>query len=217
MKKVFKTPKAAFTIAELLMVLMVIGVIASVTIGALWYNRPDEKLALFRKAFYVTEKTLYNVINKDEYYPYDSTKEGLLNTIQATDNGKEIENAVGITKLCTLFAREINVADVANCSRGSEQHGRRSLDAGGNPGAGGNFRTVDGIVWSFPVADFATVGRQIIEIDVNGTKPPNCNADDCTKPARPDRFRIAILKNGAISVDDELEKEYLSSIKKMTE
>ena len=221
MKKALKTTKAAFTIAELLIVLTVLGILAVVTIGVLWQHRPDDHVALFRKAYYATEKSLYNIVHKDEYYPHNVKKPMLLNDVQATYSGHDIEDlngvkAVGKSKLCILFTREINVTGPAKCTATSgAQHGRAPLDINGDIGNGGNFRTADGVVWSFPIADFATDERQVVEIDVNGPKRPNCNPRTCKTGERPDRFEIIILKNGTITADGEKEREYLTASKKI--
>lgn len=223
MKMAFKKAKTAFTMAEMLMVLMVIGIISVMTITTLMKHRPDENMLRFRKAYYITEKTLANITSKDENYPHNAAQPGLLNNVVATDNGTvvEIEDSGGTntraenaSKLCVLFTREINIVTTPYCKVGAGSQGRRPLDIGTDKGNGGNFKTVDGVVWSFPVAVFkkepSPDARQTVVIDVNGTRKPNCTYDVNTCKD-PDRFEIIILANGTITVEGEKELEALAS------
>lgn len=221
----------AFTMAEVLTVLVVLGVLAAILIPAIATTRPDQNRVMFKKAYYLTERLISEIVNDEELYVYDPLRIGFLNSdkvvvIQA--NGTEKDYQVGFTtsavggtagstgakqKLCLLFADRMNVTGTPDCSTGD-----RTLTS--TP----SFITTDGIAWYFPVSEFTvkgTSGAKSLYVDVNGTKKgPNCRctatadvtstSDPCKGIcAKPDQFLIMIESDGKMSIKNSKEKEYL--------
>ena len=209
--------------AELLMVLAVIGTIALAVLGAIANIKPDSNMIMFKKAFYITEKVIAEIIEDDAVYPKRAGLPGLFNSgTTAYSNGEAIRLngnivvvnnnnnagrlAVGANKFCAVFSVKVNTVDNINC-------GQDYVGLTANGMGGGNFRTADGIVWSFPVRN--TTDELMITIDTNGPKRPNCSANDVNDRncKYPDRFNIFVKSsNGKISVRaGSMEESYLKS------
>ncbi len=101
--------KKAFTLAEVMITLTVIGIITAVIIPVAISTKPDENVLKFKKA----NETLYNVIstmmNSDKYY--------LNNDLGMRPNGNLLKNGVkdDITYFCKTFADIVSAKEV-NCS-----------------------------------------------------------------------------------------------------
>lgn len=183
--------KDAFTLAETLVVLTIIGVLAVIALSVLQKSVPDKNKALFKKAYSVTERTIAELVNDENFYPYDPDRIGFLNTDVVQIPGTT-SAASGDTKLCELFTNKLNLlGDIAyedsNCV----------------------FETTDGIFWTMPVgvSDFAT--RKTITVDVNGRENLP-NSDDVDNPER-DIFSIHIYSDGRVNVSGPTEIEWLKS------
>lgn len=202
-----------FTLAETLVTLSVIGVIAVLTVATLG-NKIDRNKAMFKKAYSITERTVVELVNDETYYPYNHDKFGFLEDtdvkIIGTDyytdtrdprtpktnrssNGK-VESITG--KFCNLFSNNLStlaVIDNKNTARS------RSCQ----------FMTTDGIFWSIarnsnPQVD--GVNGFVILIDTNGTdsqpNQPKAIGDIGTMHAvkNRDRFFILVRADGKISI-----------------
>lgn len=207
-----------FTLSETLVVLFLLGVIASVTIPALWHSRPNESRLMFRKAYYDTERVISDMINDDSLYPEsdesppdfgDSTGVTVMGVLYA-----------GKTKFCGIFADKMNTSGEINCEV--------------NPPTGTSYTTpsftsTNGIAWYVPTTE--NVGAFLarggapeyikIRMDINGKKPPNCRCDveqdatgkkECpTSCLGPDQFEIIVRADGKINVKGVREIEYLGT------
>lgn len=198
--------KYAFTMAEMLIVLTVVGTMATVIMYAISSVKPDSNVVMFKKAFYVTEKIIAEMLDDDALYP-KNTSPGLSNqNTEAYHNGEVIKSdattssiksdaALGASKFCAVFARKVNTTGTVNCT--TDRVAFTSTGTGG-----GNFRTADGVVWRFPVKSCVGTGTQPaadlqITIDVNGPKKHNCEDNvttGCTKSGYkyPDQFNIYV-------------------------
>ena len=70
---------------------------------------------MFKKAYYIAERIVYELVNDDDLYP---SKEGLYsgldNTTEANYNGTTYS---GNTKFCSLFAHKVNTtSDIQTCA-----------------------------------------------------------------------------------------------------
>lgn len=207
--------KKAFTVAEVLLVLGTTGILLAVTIPALLSAWPDPSPVLFKKAYYITDRIIKEMVHNDEYYPFNFTRRGLVNSdYNAMENGKKIDGAIGASKFCVLFSKTISAKGDVDCT--TNMKALKNDDDGG-----GNFRTADGIVWSFPVEVFNDSSPQLtISIDVNGPKKPNCfyDSNDPTKCKDPDRFNIHVSgATGRLDATGEKEIEYLKASLKLKE
>lgn len=184
--------KNAFTVAELIIVLLVIGILAIIMIGSMFGSSPDKIKVLFKKAYSVCERTVGELVNDETFYPYDPERVGFLNTDKVKVPGNDIE-ADGDTKFCTLFYYKLNtIGDIQivdnNC----------------------HFETSDGILWWIPVVETKEENYPIhIKVDVNG-ESQGPNSDDETNPKQ-DQFTINVFSDGRVNVTGEREIEYLRS------
>ena len=204
----------AFTMAELLVTMSIIGVIAAITIPIIRGINPNNEMVMFKKTYFIASRTINELINDEDYYPEADTNVGSgfshvdlrdVGLPQATYNGRQYS---GASKFCGLFASKLNISGDfdpnVNCN------GRRSLDAGGN------FETTDGVRWSMPFGTFAG-GSELILVDVNGNKQNNCGeAPDfggnvCAAGVEPDRFAIRVFRDGRIEVPSAVARRYLTS------
>ena len=204
--------KNGFTMAETLLTLAIIGVVAAIVLPALKNTMPNNEMAMFKKAYYNTSRLVSELINDEDFYPDRETPEesGFSNVTIADQTGGDEATFHGRTyfgpeKFCGLFGAKINTINEPNCGA------RVNLD--GN----GNFRTPDGVVWSMPVSDWGN-DTEDIYVDVNGiNKRPNCTRDDipgivnCPRGTGPDRFRIIVHRDGRLELVSEIARQYVSS------
>lgn len=191
--------KRAFTLGEVLVTLMIVGVIAALIIPIIKNAQPDKQKLMFKKAYTNVERVVTELVNDDDLYPDTGDYVGLDNTspVDPDDDDSPKEN----TKFCMLFAMKVNVVeevqDQANCPKTPGGNGTYSTPS---------FITADSIAYYLPSTDFAT--NATITVDTNGDKEPNCfyNASTCQKP---DMFEIIVGPDGKVGVEGDLEKEYL--------
>ena len=208
-----------FTLAEVMVSLAVVGILASIMLPVISKARPNKQKALFKKAYYVAERIVYELVNDDDLYPsktdtvgFDNTDEveymGTLYGSGIPDDGDDDAAKADAekkqkSKFCMLFARKVNTAsDNVSCDSANASFN-------GEP----SFITTDGITWYMPYDNFAktsgTYDNKAIRVDVNGAKSPNCDyAADCPNP---DRFTIYVNAYGSMIVAGQKEKEYLQS------
>lgn len=174
--------KKGFTLAELTIALGVVGVLAIILLPILLNTKPNEEMLKFKKAYYLTSRIVSELVNDEDLY-----EDG---TLKSTDS----------TRFCTLFYGKLNTA----ATPGTICEGSVELDDGGD------LMTTDGIIWQLPKSTFSLDdSAEDISIDVNGTKSPNCYYDAETCP-NPDRFSILVSPDGMVTVDGDMEREYLN-------
>ena len=211
MKKYFN----AFTLAEVMITLVVLGIMAAILMPVVKNLYPDKQMVMFRKAYYVAERMVYELVNDEDFYPSKEGKYGLDNVTAVSYMGKSFGDSDSETsdaaksKFCGLFAEKVNVSDydAIDC----ETAHAPTLDGGAASTPA--FTTTDGVAWYMPISDFdpgdaPTTFSRSIWVDVNGDLAPNCqyNADSCPKP---DVFEIKVRTDGKIFVTGTKEKEYL--------
>ena len=59
----------AFTMAEALIVLAVVGVLASISVVSVAKAKPDENIIMYRRAYKVTVTAIRNLLNDTDLYP----------------------------------------------------------------------------------------------------------------------------------------------------
>ena len=195
-----------FTLAETLVTLGIIGVVASVVLPMFVRVRPNEEMIMLRKAYYLASRTINELINDEDFYPdtEDENTSGFSNTNPdppARYHGVVYE---GNEKFCGLFAARMNLRGQPDCNTTA------TFTNGAAPV--GNFTTTDGMVWGLPTGNAGNFARgtapagdgtniaQTITVDVNGDKRPNCfPGNGCRNP---DRYRIRVDRWGKIFVDE---------------
>ena len=203
----------AFTLAETLVTLGLIGVIAAICFPIFKDMQPNNEMVMFKKAYYLAARTVNELINDEDFYPDAATVAGsgfshvfIVDVASEEAKYKGVE-AEGDGKFCILTALRFNLKEGYNCGE------RVALDNGGN------FETTDGIVWSMPYGSFAS-GSDFIYVDVNGNdRGDNCGDSEedgyskCTDMQKPDRFPIQVFRDGSMSVTSPIGRTYLSTNK----
>lgn len=206
--------KKGFTLAETMLVLTVLGVIAAVLVPTIMGASPKKNKILFVKSYHEAERTIADLVDDERFYP---EPEGFAWREEVRVDGT---THAGATKFCTSLANKINTLGDINCS-----------PAAGEP----SFTATSGVAWYIPnwsptlVINQATGERSItsgtttVTIDVNGAKRPNCRGLDynettgkvtTTNCKNPDMFTINVMYNGRIVVDGPVERGYLTDFTK---
>lgn len=195
--------KFAFTLAEIVIVIACVGVLATIMLGSLDGLQPDKEKVMFKKAYQNTERVVGELVNDESIYPYDPDAFGFYNKNEAFLEGTNI-SFQGDMKFCCFFARKLNVyADPAVCEAGATVDEPKCV-----------FQTTDGISWIVE-SDFDkdTKSSVLITVDVNGSqehngKGPNSSSDDVQNR---DIFNIIVDFDGRVRVTGDTEKAFLSS------
>ena len=199
----FKTYKEnAFTLAEILIVIAVIGVLSVFVLSSLSNATPDKNKVMFKKAYSITERTVQELINDETLYPYNQDLWGFMNAIQVQIPGEAIGQrtvANSGDKFAVLFKDKLNVVE-------------------SSPKTNHNyvFTTTDGITWTIPDGAFTRSSNannaKVITVDVNGnSKGANCYASDNLQDHDCDQFRILVYFDGKVNVTGTVEREFLTS------
>lgn len=200
--KKFKN-RNGFTLAEVLVTLTILGVIAAILIPAITKTTPNSQKVMFKKAYNILEQAVDFLINDDILYPNETGQSGFNYATDTT--GDSTTN----NKFCYHLAQKLDVLGAIACPNTTTATITKFAT------------TAEGIDWYiFPGA--ATAAGQFpltgnvyttrIVVDVNGSKLPNCLSDsNCAtiKPvppdpvhtcgcAAPDTFIIGIRFDGKI-------------------
>lgn len=194
--------KQGFTFSEMLITMGIMAVILMILIPAVKNLQPNQSLVMFKKAYYVAERAVSEIVNDDDFYPEvdDPDANPFLGNIQAINH--QGETYQGQTKFCRLFAQKLNIKSNVNCSA-SKQFVNKTVSEG-------QFTTSDGVVWVLPITNFASDSTKYdIYMDVNGDRGPNClYSANCSAP---DRFNIKIYQNGRLVLEGKREQQYLGT------
>ena len=124
--------KKAFTLAELLIVIVIVGFIATLTIMTLVKSTPNQQHMLFRKTYYEMSNAISLVVNDSFYYPGTDRSRPVLaapvtnmTAIRARHNLSAVPDNNSI--LCVAMAKLV----------GDIQGAGLCLNVSGNPGCSG--------------------------------------------------------------------------------
>ena len=185
--------KRGFTLAEMLIVIAIIGVIAAITLPGVLKNIPTKEEELAKKVNYLVEQVVEQIFDDDNLYPkkseYGESGFQNLEKVTAMDRDrKQSRDYSGNTKFCELFAEKFIKTTPVNCTANAK-----------------TFTTTDGSEWYVPVTDFAD-GYAELRVDVNGPNGVNCgwqnNACSDADARKRDRFRYYVKANGKITLDN---------------
>ncbi len=195
--------KKGFSLGEMIVTIGIVGFLAAVLLPVLKSILPNQEMLMFKKAYYITERAIAELVNDEDLYPesYEpDAKQYLGNVSRQMSKGKAYE---GSTKFCELFAAKINRSSEVSCTNKTFTDGQKPE---------GTVATTDGTVWILPVSSFdSETEPEDIYIDVNGSKGPNCayNKTSCKKP---DRFNVKVYQDGRVEVVGIMEREYLNRV-----
>ena len=186
----------AFTLAETLIVLCLIGVLATMMITSFNKSTPDKRKLLFKKAYSVAESVVGELVNDESLYPFDPDRIGFKNTDKVTLEGTTEEyggsknSTAAKQKFPKLFERKLNVVE-SNVS---------STIAGAKYTW---FTASNGISYSFN-GNFVDSNQVEILVDIDGLGHGGNTLGQ-------DILRILVNFDGKVSVPSSPEKEMLES------
>ncbi len=211
--------KKGFSFTELMIVVALIGVIASFMIPALVKVEPDETALTYKKVFYALEEAISTVINNLEIYPWGDL--GLTNeVIPAGATGDAItgyeEDTTG-AYLCRQLAETMNTIGTIKCpgdgvvdieiANGGNREGDNNLTSENVNFTLSNGASIGGIhgVWDATNDDRTTAEVPFITlcVDINGMAAginKGCATADRAERGR-DQFRIRVNKEGKVYTD----------------
>lgn len=169
--------KSAFTLAELLIVLAILGVVVAVTLPLLKQTTPNQNRMMAKKAYMITSQIVEEMINDEDLYPEyndDATTHyvGFDNTTAAQ---KGSASCSGETKFACLFKAFLN---------GETENGK--------------FVTSDGIAWTIGDTTSGSTGQTTISVDVS---------IDTGTTNNPDTFSMVVKNDGTITISDQWAKD----------
>ena len=177
--------KTAFTLAETLLTLIIIGVITAMTLpGLRKYTQMQENISLLKKSF----STIANVTKIVETKHGEMKRWGKLSSKENKDKNKKQETPAGLKTVGKYYQEALNTAK--DCTNGEEGCWTQTKDlTNSNYGSDSNivesgiaFSTTDGMNWSLSgITDTSKFGVNneeaneclLIWVDTNGNKKPN--------------------------------------------
>ena len=204
--------KCGYTLAETLITMAVIGIIAASLIPLINKFKPDANHMMFLKT-YDSLVTLLNAISSNEsLFPAKCTNQGnpvncneapLFNMDPVVDyKGKTYSS--GTQKLCEILGDSFNdyaTAEVTckNLAKVNDTNFSSYI----------NFTALNGVQFSINT-DTSPYYVTTLTFDINGNNKPNCiyNSTTCTEP---DRFRLFISADGHIVASDSMAQKYLQT------
>ncbi len=187
--------KNAFTLAELIVVLIIVGVIAAFAIPTLMQPVTNKNKVLYKKALTTIEQAVTSVMS--DYEVVDTRK-----------FFEQLSNFDDSINLRELLAAKLNL----NGGVSSEATTSKDKPA---------FTTVDGMIWwnipkKWEPADASATPTYIdIWVDVNGDKAPNLSSStpNLDSDAIPDILRIRITNDGNVITDAswDVENKYITA------
>lgn len=199
----------AFTIAEVMITLSIIGVIAAIMIPVLDDSRPDEITLNYRKAFYAIEEGVQSIVNDTKLYEDGD----LLHPKNETSASGDTTGRI----LCYNLSNALNTIGAVTCPGDSGSSTLKLVNSNGATGSNmlasqQNFKFSNGAAiggihgeWSSINDDLSTVSASneyfiTLCVDVNGLqKGPNkgCKTSDRSVDKR-DQFRIRVSRDGKV-------------------
>ncbi len=205
MKKV-----SAFTLSELMIALVVLGILCAIVLPAANRNNPNQNKMMMKKAYSAFNDIVSELINDGSNYP-------VVHNL-CPDNGKNgyIGFDCGETdsKLPYLFSQKLNSGRYRYISEDTMKtdanYSRTGLTAcNGSDNSCYLLKSDDKMTWAFSKKTFTKgsyTSNITIGIDVNGDKKPNCyqgsTDDNCkNRTENFDQFRILLYTDGKIKID----------------
>ena len=226
--------KNAFTLAELLITLTIIGVVAALIVPAISNLRPDKNKTVYLQVYDSISETVKSLAANSRLYPVcnnpnvednvNCSQYPLLNTSRPLDDRYNNARYQGDRKLCSLIALSLGIAeDDMNCSNTIYAFNAADYT---NGFAGESFVTKNGMRWRI-VPQIATYTNNFearfqndiyVDIDptnndVNG-EDKSCIFDEenCTQP---DIFKFMVGADGKVIPADPMGRLYISGRKSL--
>ena len=216
--------KRGFTLAELLIVLGITGVIAAVVLPLAAGLLPDKNKMMYLKVYDELGRNISHIASDSSLFPVcintGSENIGcqdhpLLNTVRPSSKKFDSSNYEGNKKLCNLLAFNMN-AESTKCSDSSYSFDSSSFNSDFNTNK--SFTTQNGMEW-WIVPQVNTKGggnaeyQTDIYVDVDSSdKSPNCiyDSESCKNP---DRFKFLLAADGTVIPADPMGLMYIETRK----
>ena len=130
--------KKGFTLAEVLIALTIVGVIAMLIMAGYNKTKPNKELVLFQRAYNHAAYLIQSIVEDEDLY----TTTSLSDTGETEYQG---HSHSGNKKLCELFASRLQLKTAVNCT---------AMEFSDGVASDGQFTSVDNIAWILPIADF---------------------------------------------------------------
>lgn len=223
-----------FTLAECLVTLVIIGVIAALILPMATNLRPNGKKMMYLKAYDTLSESVTSIASNSKLYPIcreirdteiaNCTNYPLFNLNKPIDSRFDNNRYSGDQKLCNLLAFAIGaVSENPTCSSSTYTFNAVTFNNDFNnrisfvSGNGMQWMVVPAIESSSSELDDNTyngVFQTDVYVDVNGSNGPNCIYSNECKNA--DRFKFIVNANGKIDIADSLGSNYIETRKNLS-
>lgn len=222
-----KDLKRGFSLAETLIAIMVVGILAAILVPILETYKPNKNKAMVKKAYQEISRITYELVNDTNFYPdgdgvdgFDNVGTVKYNNVTYGDDSSQTSDAAKC-KFANLFASKLNtISDTVNCS---DNFTGTVYDFDYSTAT---ITTTDGIAWYLPKTNFTGTGidsnnassPKLLAVDVNPDKEcadnkcndslsfTNFNTQSCVNVKR---FYFAIYPKGDILILGRCAEEYL--------
>lgn len=210
--------KLAYTLAEALIAMAVIGVIAAVMLPMVNKFMPDGNKALYLKTYDSLVEITHALVANRSLYPITNEGDGAIYTNYPLYNTRFIANVEGtnyggnVAKYCQLLATSFG--DVpTNCSSGTLPAEPSWTESNIS------FTAPNGVafmVYTDAGLENGASGRLVryrsdVYIDVDGIEKGNNCSFDAANCKQPDRFKFEVSSDGKVIASDIKGQEYLST------
>ena len=199
-----------YTLAEVLICVGIVGVLAAILLPLANKYRPDSTKALYVKTFNAVTDTVRSMASNQVLYPindgstnYSYLKAPLFNTSAVTIAGKSYGG--NAAKFCQLFALNFATTGDASCSTSKVTYSDSTTFNSPSFTMANGMQFVIGTELTMP-----TKYQSDIYFDINGKEGNNClyNAEKCKNP---DRFKLIVSGDGHVMAADPMGQAYLEN------
>lgn len=205
--------KKGFTLAELLITIAIVGVVAALATPTIVKLKPDETKGLYLKAHNILANTTVDIVSDTSLYmtEYNTSEQAVCTGLGCNKMPDYIDNE---------DASELINTDASGTKFGSLLALRLDVDKDDVETADNSvtFTTTDGIEWKITSKEGSVAPNGLnlkteeneVVIDINGEdKGKNCEYSSTCK--NPDKFKFKVDNNGNVTPQDALGKAYLKN------
>ena len=202
--------KRGYTLAEVLICVAIIGILAAIMLPLVNKYKPDPVKVMYIKTYDSLVEAINVMSSNASIYPitdeantYDYTKAPLYNTQTVEIAGTNYGGSAA--KFCEVLALSFPLSDNPSCSSSPITYSDDSSFS--NP----SFTTSQGVQFVISTStDSTTTYQSDIYVDVNGDKGNNCiyKSNDCKQP---DRFKFIVSGDGHVAIADPMGEQYIKT------
>lgn len=188
--------RKGFTLAEVLIALLVVGIVAALVTPTISKIMPNREKILVIKAYKTLHETTSMLLTEPSFYLNGTTK-GLEDKKECADPDFQGAPYSDNNKFCNLLMKNMN-----NFSENRATSGKA------------DWVTADFMAWTCQYKSSNNTASIIV--DINAEEKPNCsyNASNCKLP---DQYLFTVETDGNIVANDKLTKVYLNSLERLND